>query len=330
MVILRYLKHRLKRGRAGMKSTIKWLAILLLIPARWTVGGEVKRPKILGVAHMAFYVSDLQKTRAFYKDLLGFEEPFSLKGKNGADRIAFIKVNDYQYIELFAELAKQDGQLNHIAFYTDDARKMREYLSSGGVAVPDTVGKGQTGNFNYTIKDPDGHTVEIVEYQPDSWTAREKGKRMPEGRISTHIAHVGVLVGSLEPSMKLYRDILGFGEFWRGSSSGRVLDWVNMRVPDGEDYLELMLYSKLPPPEKRGGKNHLCLMVPDVEKAVATINARPARKDYDKPIEVRVGTNRKRQANLFDPDGTRIELMEPKTIDGKPAPSSTAPAPSSE
>jgi lactoylglutathione lyase len=42
---------------------------------------------------------------------------------------------------------------------------------------------------------------------------------------------------------------------------------------------------------------------------------------------VKVGVNRKRQANLFDPDGTRIELMEPTTIDGKPAPPSTAPPP---
>jgi hypothetical protein len=40
-----------------------------------------------------------------------------------------------------------------------------------------------------------------------------------------------------------------------------------------------------------------------------------------------LGINRKRQANLFDPDGTRTEIMEPNTIDGKPTPSSTAPAP---
>jgi hypothetical protein len=34
--------------------------------------------------------------------------------------------------------------------------------------------------------------------------------------------------------------------------------------------------------------------------------------------------NRKRQLNIYDPDGTRVELMEPTTIDGKPAPPSTA------
>ena len=48
---------------------------------------------------------------------------------------------------------------------------------------------------------------------------------------------------------------------------------------------------------------------------------------YTRPLEVRTGINRKRQINLFDPDGTRIELMEPNTIDGQPAPSSTLPPP---
>ena len=57
-----------------------------------------------------------------------------------------------------------------------------------------SVGKGKTGNKNFNVKDPDGHIVEMVEYMPDSWTAREKGKFMPPTRISDHIMHVGVLV----------------------------------------------------------------------------------------------------------------------------------------
>ena len=40
-----------------------------------------------------------------------------------------------------------------------------------------------------------------------------------------------------------------------------------------------------------------------------------------------VGKNGKRQVNLYDPDGTRVELMEPKTVDGKAVASSTAPLP---
>ena len=287
--------------------------------------GAVERPRILGVAHMALFVSDLAKTRAFYEDFLGFGEPFTLPKKDGSVRIAFIKVNENQYFEIFNEDPRDDGRLYHIAVYTDNAEQMRDYLASKGVEAPEKVSKGKTGNKNYFIKDPDGHIVEIVEYQPDSWTARESGKFMPAARISDHIMHVGILVGSLEKSMKFYGDILGFKEFWRGS--GKTLSWVNMRVPDGQDYVEFMLYRNLPPPEERGGKNHVCLVVPDVQKAIALLEARPSRKLYSQEIEVKVGVNRKRQANLFDPDGTRIELMEADTVDGKPAPSSTAPPP---
>ncbi|MEP6912163.1 MAG: VOC family protein [bacterium] len=276
---------------------------------------------------MALYVSDLQRARAFYEDFLGFAEPYVLKRDDGSVRIAFIKINDDQYIELFAEAPKQDGHLNHIAFYTNSAPAMREYLASRGVKVPDKIGKGRIGNSNFNIVDPDGHTVEIVHYEPGSWTLREKGKFMPETRISTHIAHIGVLVGALDQAMKFYGDILGFQEFWRGGPSSDVLSWVNMRVPDGKDYLEFMLYSTPPDAAQIGVKNHICLITPDIKKAVAILESRPARKSYPRPIEIKIGRNGKRQANLFDPDGTRIELMEPNTADGKPVPSSTAPPP---
>src|SRR5262249_13764938 len=161
-------------------------------------------------------------------------------------------------------------------------------------------------------------TIEIVQYQPESWTRREKGKYLPDTRISTHIAHVGVLVGSLDAAMRFYHDTLGFNEIWRGSPSEKVLSWGNMRVSDGEDYLEFMLYSDAPDAKQMGVKNHVCLITPDIEKAVAMLEARPARKNYGQAIAIKVGVNGKRQANLFDPDGTRIELMEPNTVDGKP------------
>ena len=113
----------------------------------------------------------------------------------------------------------------------------------------------------------------------------------------------------------------------RGSKDGKVLSWVNMRVPDGEDYLEFMLNDQPPSLAQLGTQHHICLEVPDMEKAVADLEQRPARKNYARPMEIRTGVNRKRQMNLFDPDGTRSELMEPRTLDGKPAPPSNAPAP---
>lgn len=308
---------------------MNWLRVLLVLFFSIFLLGEegVQRPRILGVAHIALYASELAKARAFYEDFLGFQEPFTLKRDDGSVRIAFVKINDQQYVELFTDPLREDGQLNHIAVYTDNAQQMRDYLASRGLKVPATVPKGKTGNYNFTIQDPDGHTVEMVQYLPDSLTGKNQGKLVPSTRISKHMMHVGFLVRDLESSMKFYRDLLGFQEFWRGSSNGTQLSWVNMRVPDGDDYVELMLYTGTPSAQERGVKNHLCLEVPDIGKAVEELEKKPARKLYGREIKAQVGKNRKRQVNLFDPDATRVELMEPKTIDGEPAPSSTAPPP---
>ena len=92
------------------------------------------RPRILGVAHMAIYVKDLAKTRQFYEDFLGFGEPFTLPKKDGGVRIAFVKINDRQYLEIFNEADRGEGQLNHISFYTDNADRMRNYLAAKGVS----------------------------------------------------------------------------------------------------------------------------------------------------------------------------------------------------
>jgi catechol 2,3-dioxygenase-like lactoylglutathione lyase family enzyme len=312
-----------------LKRTLLSSSLVLVVLGACQVAGqssEIKRPNILGVAHVALYVSDLHKARIFYEDLLGYQEAFTLKRDDGSIRIAFVKINDRQYLELFTDPPKNDGQLNHVAIYTNNAQQMRDYLAARDIRVPATVTKGKTGNLNFTITDPDRHGFEIVQYEPDSLSGKNAGKNLPSTRISDRMIHAGFLVAAVDPAMKFYRDLLGFQEVWRGSANGQELSWINMRVPDGKDYVEFMLYRGTPSAQERGGKNHICLEVPDVQKAVADLESRPARKLYTREIKIQTGKNRKRQANLFDPDGTRIELMEPNSIDGKPAPSWTATA----
>ena len=58
------------------------------------------RPKVFGVAHYSIFVSDLAKARAFYEDFLGYEEAFTLPKADGTVQVAFVKINDHQYVEL--------------------------------------------------------------------------------------------------------------------------------------------------------------------------------------------------------------------------------------
>ena len=288
------------------------------------------RPHITGLSHIALYVHDLAASRGFYNNFLGYQEPYWLPNTNGGVQLTFVKINDRQFIELFTEktgMATNSDRLYHIAIETDNAEAMRKYLASRGIKVPEQVPKGRIGNLNFNIWDPDGHQVEIVQYMPDGWTVRERGRFMSDARISTHLRHVGIIVTNLEASKRFYCDVLGFHETWRGTRNTNQLSWVNLGVPDGDDYVELMLYTEPPPPDKRGTAHHMSLEVPDVDRAKATLEARNANTNYARPMAVQTGVNRKRQMNLYDPDGTRVELMEPRTVDGKPAPSSTAPFP---
>lgn len=286
------------------------------------------RPKILGVAHYAVFAHDFEKSREYYKEFLGFQEPYSLKNNDGTPSMTFFKINERQYIELSPERQAGSDRLSHLSFETNDIEALRSYLASRGVKVPAQAHKGRIGNMSFNITDPEGHTLEMVQYMPDGWTARAKGKFMSDNQISKRMMHVGIIVTRLDPELRFYEDVLGFQETWRGSHSGTQLSWVNVKVPDGDDYVEFMLYKDAPAATQRGTAHHIALEVPDISSAVATLEARPYCRDvYKRKIEIHTGINRKRQANLFDPDGTREELMEPRTIDGKPAPPSTAPPP---
>ncbi|WP_433967459.1 VOC family protein [Tunturiibacter gelidiferens] len=287
------------------------------------------RPKILGISHVGFFVSDLPKALDFWHGLLGYNESAEDKNPDGSITDAILKINDHQFVELSnLQPPPGSGHLNRIAFTVSSAEQMHLYLISRGIQVATPVLKNvTTGDLTLTIKDPDGNLVEFDEPQPDGLEARTTGKFLPATRISDSIYHLGFLVGNSEKSIKFYGDLLGFQEFWRGSSNGTQLSWIDMQVPDGKDYVEFMLYRDLPPPDKRGGQEHISLLVPDVAKSINVLEARPAFQTYGKPVAPHTGVNGKRQLNLFDPDGTRVELMESETANGKPVPPSTAPPP---
>jgi catechol 2,3-dioxygenase-like lactoylglutathione lyase family enzyme len=309
-----------------MKKFLTLAALLLSTPL--FAQTPPQRPKILGISHAGFFVSSLAAALDFWHGLLGYDDAYDLKNPDGTISIAFIKINDHQHIELFNQKPPAgSGYLSHIAFIVSNAEQMRLYLASRGIPVDSKVGKGRTGERNFEIKDPDGTLVEFVEPQPDGMEAKNAGKFLPATRISDSIYHLGFLVGSSQKSMAFYGDILGFHEFWRGSSNGKELSWIDMRVPDGNDYVEFMLYRDLRPPNERGVSEHVSLSVPDLATSITLLEARPAYKAYAKPLTPHTGVNGQRQVNLFDPDGTRVELMEPFTASGKPVPPSTASPP---
>lgn len=269
-----------------------------------------ERPPIVGVAHIGLKVSNLEATRRFYGHVLGYDESFKVENPDGSLSHTFFKVNDHQYIEIFPTLRSPgEDRLSHIAFETTDSRALRDYLAIKGVQVPDQVNPGRDGNLNFTVTDPDGHRVEFVQYLPGSLHTRNFGKFLPETRVSDHIQHVGITVKDRAAADKFYKDILGFRVGWHGGMTDTSTDWVDMVVPNGTDWLEYMLNVHNPTPRQLGVMHHLSLRVPSVQAGYNTV----IERGY-KPGKPQVGRDGKWQLNLYDPDLTRVELMEPKPV----------------
>ena len=272
---------------------------------------------LTGIAHVGFAVSDLEKARGFYTGVLGYEQAFEIKKPDGSIEMAFFKVNDSQYLELSPVAGggpAPDDRLTHIAFETPAIERLRAGLEQAGIKVPAKPGRGRDGNQNFSIRDADGHRVEFVQYQPGSMQMKAKGSYLGPRRLSSRMLHVGVTVADVAAADRFYKDILGFSEIWRGGTTDDVTSWINMKVPEGTDYVEYMLVAEKVDRKRLGTLHHAALLVPDMQQALETLRERPLGWDPATVQTPRVGRNKRWQLNLYDSDGSRTELMEPFTM----------------
>jgi catechol 2,3-dioxygenase-like lactoylglutathione lyase family enzyme len=276
----------------------------VLVPCLLSQKTDVKRPPILGIAHIALKTNDMAAAQEFYGHYLGFEPLGSFT--HGT----MFKVNDHQYIDVADTLMGDEDRLDHIAFETTDARQLRDYLAAQGVKVPASLQPGMEGDYRFMVEDPEGHRIEFVEYRKESLISRNFGKSLPKSRISERIIHGGFTIQDPDAADRFYAAILGFHATWHGGMTDTKTDWVDMKVPDGPDWIEYMLNQPHPSVKTRGVMNHLALGVPDVQAAYKTLQDRGLKMDGPPKI----GRDGKWQLNLYDPNLTRAELMEPKPV----------------
>ncbi|HEX7360413.1 MAG TPA: VOC family protein [Bryobacteraceae bacterium] len=271
------------------------------------------RPPITGLAHVGILTSNMAKANEFYGHVLGFEH-FSLNKPSGGLMLNYYKINDHQYIEVYPGLKGDEDRLTHVAFVTTGARQLRAYLASKGVKVPASLKPGLDGNLSFEIIAPGGaaagRTIEFVQYLPGSLHGKKFGKLLGPNRISKHMIHAGFIVQNRADDDLLFRDVLGFQLMWHGGMKDNQTDWVDMRVPNGTNWIEYMLRVQHPSVRARGVMDHFSLGVRDIHAAYRKILAR----GYTPPHPPQIGRDGKWQLNLYDPDSTRVELMEFKPV----------------
>jgi lactoylglutathione lyase len=263
------------------------------------------RPSIFGIANVRVLTADLAQARRFYAGVLGLS---ALRWDPRAG-VAVFSVNPRQRLIVTNRTpVERATPFVDVAFDTADVGAMRDWLASRGVTTPPPVPDFEAGGQALKLTDPDGHDVLLVEEHAPHTLSTPTVSDYP---VSKQILHAGLLVSDPGAADRFYRDVLGFSEIWRGGRTTKAIDWINMRVPDGTDYLEYML---TPASGRRPlvVDHHIALMVPDIHVALEQVRARTPQFDVNHVATPQAGRTGQLQLNLFDPDGTRIELAEPE------------------
>jgi catechol 2,3-dioxygenase-like lactoylglutathione lyase family enzyme len=275
-----------------------------------------ERPRILGIDHVSFYTTQPDGVKSLYSGTLGLAsappvEPGGLvRYMVGKQWVGYSAAPD----------PNATDRMDHVAFTTNNIVALREFLIANSVKVP-AIENHPDHTMSVTVIDPEGHRIEFVE------RGKVEVPVVPDSAVSRHMIHVGFLVQNRDLEDHFYRDLLGFHLYWHGGMKPGDTDWVAMQVPDGTDWLEYMLnHPEHPDLRLMGVLNHISLGVADMKKAQAILEAH-GWKPHDGE-KAQMGKDGKWQLNVFDPDLTRIELMEFKPAEKPCCADFTGPHPS--
>ena len=198
-------------------------------PAQPTV-----RPLATAVDAVGMTVSDMDRAVDFYSGVLSFgkvsdvevwgDDYEHLEGLFGLRmRVVRMRLGD-ESIELTeyltpkgrpipADSRSEDRWFQHVAIIVSDIdrayhvlRQNRvQHASTGPQRLPDW-NKTAAGIRAFYFKDPDGHTLEVLQFPPDKGDPKW---HEANDKLFLGIDHTAIVVGDTEASLRFYRDLLG-------------------------------------------------------------------------------------------------------------------------
>jgi len=221
--------------------------VLILNLGRFTLAEPVEAVLSVGMT-----VSDMERARAFYSDVLQFEQISDveiagsqleeLQGVFAARaRIVRMQLGD-EILELTEYLAPRgrpvpvdsrsnDRWFQHAAIVVRDMdaayavlrRHRVEHASSGPQRLPDW-NPNAGGIRAFYFKDPDGHVLEILAFPQGKGDARWHAATE---RLFLGIDHTAIVVMDTETSLRFYRDLLGMNVAGESENFGTEQEHLN-------------------------------------------------------------------------------------------------------
>src|SRR5260370_1655073 len=212
------------------------LGVLIGLSCCFSAGAQdgPARPRILGIASVHFYSSDIKAARSFYSKVVRPEgaclwcEEIPLEGVNlGTQQLLVLPLvmplSSGQHLTLSKPLkAPPTNLLYEIVFATENVQAMKKFLLANKIRIEKV--EGTRDNYCAVIH-PEVHRIAFA--QPtQSMSASSSSTDM-------RIIHAGFVVHDRAVEDRFYKDILGFHAYWHGGMRDREAPSICLVVTDG-------------------------------------------------------------------------------------------------
>jgi len=123
--------------------------------------------KIQKLLHTRYRVNDLEKTVAFYKDILGLQEIHRSKSPRGSELVFMKAPLSEETVELChfpsSGPVQVQADLTHLAFEVDDLEGFARDIEKKGYKLSDGPTKSSSGGVFAFIDAPEGYEIELIQ-----------------------------------------------------------------------------------------------------------------------------------------------------------------------
>ncbi len=117
--------------------------------------------------HTRYRVSDLEKTVAFYRDVLGLEETKRITSGRGSQLVFFKAPGSEEQIEICKYDASGPVQvgpdLTHLAFEVDSIEAFAKHSEALGYPLSDGPHTSPSGSVIAFVDAPEGYEIELIQ-----------------------------------------------------------------------------------------------------------------------------------------------------------------------
>ncbi len=123
--------------------------------------------KVGKLLHTRYRVNDLERTVAFYRDVLGLAEVKRHKSPRGSE-LVFLQANgSEELIEICflpnSEPVKCQSDLTHLAFEVDSLAEFEKHLAQHGLKFSDGPTTSSQGTTFAFVDAPEGYEIELIQ-----------------------------------------------------------------------------------------------------------------------------------------------------------------------